>query len=323
MISPHYRNMKSAIHKIWMPPVIIALGLLTYFWAHYLYFTDSAVPASVESEVGVREVEPDALPHTQASPTRRAELVGNSENAREEYSPTNEDQNYSNAVNLDHRLELSNSIEMALAGSVDEASKVIERFHTCAGAPADEGGLRMTLQSHANNPELQMRIPKGIFGGFVQFDSLADWSVAETQRFKRCQATRNLFGEDLRAQLKAQGENGDVLARFIYAMLPPTNVERHPNRVLIWLEYVNLAYEFTTQNLDENEPLGLLAMGLGLRGVGEFTPHEPLVGDAFLIAAERCGAPQVLLDLIGIQYTDGTFRRSWADSEVIVREFCN
>jgi len=108
----------------------------------------------------------------------------------------------------------------------------------------------------------------------------------------------------------------------MYAMLPPRNIERNPDRVLIWLEYVDLAYEFTTQNMDENEPLGLLAMGLSLRGLGVFTPREPLVGSAFLIAAERCGAPQVLLDLIGIRYTDGAFRTSWADSEAIVREFC-
>jgi hypothetical protein len=205
---------------------------------------------------------------------------------------------------------------------MEDAARILEYARSCIGTAPDEDSLRLILNMSAEDLRLPLRISTGILGGTQEFNSFEEWSAEKWRRYNNCHETKDLFGDDFFTRLRRQAESGDVLARFLYAMLEPQGPRGHSDGVLVWLEYMNLAYDFTAQNIDERESLGLLALGLSLRDLGLFTPIEPVVGDAFLIAAERCGAPQVLLGGIALPMTSGMFERAWADSEVIVREFC-
>lgn len=166
-------------------------------------------------------------------------------------------------------------------------------------------------------------MPHGMLGPSGEFDSFENWSTAQWRRFQDCQASKGLFGNDLRSRLKLLAQNGNAVARFMYAMWPPSPVVHDPEDLFEILEYVDLAREFSMRNLNEMEPLGLLALGLSYRSLGLFTPGNPVAGDAFLIAAEKCGLPKTIGDEMTKYVRRNSFDRAWEASEALVREFCN
>lgn len=309
---------------IWVAVLVVAVGLPTAFWAQSNLTGGTEAPRNQKGQS--EATPPDSEASTRTEP-------GLKENIRARHSLESESfDNVSNSGqqverladidSLDHTQAISNMIESAFAGSIEDAAKIIEYARSCIGTAPDEDSLRVSLNMRAEDHQLPLRLSTGILGGTQAFNSFGEWSAEKWRRFNNCNETKNLFGDDFFARLREQAESGDVLARFLYAMLEPQGPRGHTDGILVWLEYLTLAYDFTAQNMSEREPLGLLAFGLSLRDLGLFTPIEPVVGDAFLIAAERCGAPQVLLDGIALPMTSGIFERAWADSEVIVREFC-
>ena len=74
-------------------------------------------------------------------------------------------------------------------------------------------------------------------------------------------------------------------------MWPPDQEKTARNQLIVWLEYTSKAMDFTWKNISEREPLGLLAFGQSLEAPTAycFTVRNPVYGQAFILAAEKCG----------------------------------
>jgi hypothetical protein len=85
--------------------------------------------------------------------------------------------------NLDHSQAISNMIESALAGSMQDAAGIIEYARSCIGTARDEDSLRMTLNMWAEDLRLPLTISTSILGGTQEFDSFEEWSAEKWRRF--------------------------------------------------------------------------------------------------------------------------------------------
>jgi hypothetical protein len=310
---------------IWFTAVLAAAGLVLLFLAYIGVVSARKQPQEL---TGTLDVPDKRTSQASASRTLHQEEMLDSgidaERDRVDPLPNEESRQKDDTDNviLEHKSRIISEIELALAGSIEDASRVVEYVSGCSEVEPDDSALRVLLDATLRNPDMPMRMPIGILGPSQDYGSYEEWSAARMRRFKECHATENLFGESFHARLRMKAENGDVLARFLYAMLPPKYRRGDRDWIIDWLEYTKLAYEFTVQNMNEGEPLGLLAYGLSLRGLGRFTPRESGIGNAFLLAAERCGAPQVFLDKIALPTTESAIATSWFHSEAIVKEYC-
>jgi hypothetical protein len=218
-------------------------------------------------------------------------------------------------------LLVSNQIDSALEGNADDALRVIQHAHKCVGTLQEEAALTSFIEHHRTHSQLKMTITTGLLGAQREFDSFEEWSATLWQQYEDCRSTNDLLGDELRIRLGSLAMDGNSTARFLYAMLQPTESTESPEGLRQLLEYESLAYKFTHQNIEERNPLGLLALGISYRG-NLFTPHHPQVGRAFIYAAEQCGINSKLIEFIPDQIADSRLDSALANSTVIVSEFC-
>lgn len=102
--------------------------------------------------------------------------------------------------------------------------------------------------------------------------------------------------EFLDRELADEANNGNQIARFIYAMWSP-NDEFGLQLGEEWImEYEVTALEFTLENLNEGHPLGLYALGLSYSTGEYFTSQRVSLGSAMLIASNMCSGGQFNID---------------------------
>lgn len=222
----------------------------------------------------------------------------------------------------DHAQEVLDQVEAALGGSPEAAIMVLGYVRTCQRLPATEEGALLFAETwpHQKNSKFTLE-PEGVAGRKLEFLTVEDWSAEFWRQFDRCQARRELLDGELRSRIQAQARAGHPVARFLYATWPPTINPQDPDSFLERLAYADLAYEFTLQNIQEKEPLGVLALGLSYQSF-LFTAHNSYLSHALMLAAEKCGLAKQLLGQVNRYHDHGVAQGTREAAEIIAQELC-
>lgn len=190
-------------------------------------------------------------------------------------------------------------LESALKGNTENAINFVGLTRQCLATLAQsEAQLKRNLDSYLQrgfNPERAHYMSNG---EFMQFESFEQYENHMWKQFDQCNSTSTLRNNDLRKRIARLAENGHVTARYLFAMWPPTAVAFNSDSIIDWLDYQNLALEFTWQNIEEGEPLGLLAYSQSFATfqVKYFTPSNSHYAEVFLLTAKVCGLTSTWVD---------------------------
>ena len=197
-------------------------------------------------------------------------------------------------IDWENQLVAQTVLESALADNVDDTIAVSELIRQCGRRFDNERQIKRELDrvalSIAEGNPVQSTFLSGT-GEPFKFGKLSDYEEFMWTRFAQCNSTRSMFDRGLRDRLDRLAESGNVSARYLYAMWPPNQEKTARNQLIAWLEYTSKAMDFTWKNISEREPLGLLAFGQSLEAPTAlyFTVRNPVYGQAFILAAEKCG----------------------------------
>jgi len=192
-------------------------------------------------------------------------------------------------------------LKSALAGNESDVIAVSDLITQCRGISPEIKSLESQLNGMSKhvkdgNPLPTLLIPGT--GENLKFSNFLEFEEFQLTRFAQCQATRRLFGDDMRKRLEEEAKNGSVTARFLYAMWLPEQRQSNQANLIEWITYQGLAWDFTWANIREGEPLGLLAYGRSLEHSGSpyFTPRHYNYGPAFILASKKCGLESPTVD---------------------------
>jgi hypothetical protein len=134
-----------------------------------------------------------------------------------------------------------------------------------------------------------------------EFDSLESFEENQWATFYRCEAARELVNESFWQRLAHEAEAGNPVARYLFATL-----QRNPAATVFrfdqWdesLEHDEQARDYTLRNMEEREPLGLLALAHLESSGSRNSMFNASVSGVLSLAAVKCGlATPDLLDSI-------------------------
>lgn len=216
--------------------------------------------------------------------------------------------------------KLIRQTEKALGGDTDSLIRLGRLIDDCRRGMNNEEQLQQRLDRMA---QLQSRNPGGPAmprrgGGSVEFQSFEELEADMWARFDECQSSKEVLDESLYEQVRRLAESGWPSARYLFAVWPPDQDSPLAVDVLELLEYQSLALEFTWQNMQEREPLGLLAMSQSYssRRSPMFTPVNGLQGQAFLLASMKCGIDNKWLEERSLNFGQGFSRFQAQGTEI-------
>jgi hypothetical protein len=209
--------------------------------------------------------------------------------------------------------------EKALGGDVDELIELTRLIRGCRRMEGGEDQLQRRLdrmaQFAARNPDAPVMPGRG---GSVEYQSFEDLEADMWAQFDRCQLAKEVLDESLYEQVSRLAQSGLPSARYLYAVWPPDQGGLIAVDTLEMLEYQSLALEYTWMNMQERNPLGLLAMAQSYssRRWPLFTPANPIQGQAFTLAAMKCGIDNEWLEARSVDFGQG-FNRFQSENTVI------
>ena len=121
--------------------------------------------------------------------------------------------------------------------------------------------------------------------GSILFPTLEQNLTRQTTLFDECSRMRTVFTDELRKQLDQLAQDGDVMARYLYAVWPPVLTFSVESVESDW-DWSRKAYTYSAENLAQGEPAGLLAFGQSYSH-GLFTRTNGPLGEAVMRAALR------------------------------------
>jgi hypothetical protein len=270
-----------------------------------------------------------SLEGKQDSELREGKIVGESGGERIAQIPDVRQTGRTKPTDKDreHADLIQSELESALNGDINHAWTVLQYTQYCSSAAGSQDPIRQVIMHfkdfHDSHPDVPLPQIKNAFMPIQEQQmSFDDWADRVMRQYEECRSTRYLFDKDLRARIKSQAKSGDVVARFMYALWPPPKLGE-PEVVRAWEEYTELAYDFTSQNISEREPLGLLARGISYYSRELFSPQNTVLGEAYLLAAEICGIPNSILDELAMPLAQLSANRAQATASAIAEEFCN
>lgn len=233
--------------------------------------------------------------------------------------------------------DVESSFAAAFDGDQNEAVQLGGFLNQCQLSFQDRNRVEQSIaraeRSFAEGKPLTQFRPSG---PAQQFDSLEAFQSDQWNTFFRCQAARKLVNDDFWADLEQQADAGSPVARYLFATL----MREPPARALTfdrWDEELELreqAREYTWRNLEDREPLGLLALvqleglGFSMRGIGTGASTNKVL----ILAAVKCGlttpellqsVDQLLLQVERIEKTQpGALERLNTASDEARRMFC-
>lgn len=205
---------------------------------------------------------------------------------------------------------LARQVEKALAGDTDELVALSRLLTQCSRLNSEDQVLRR-LERMARFEGQLPGGPRGrADGGSVEFQSFEDMESDTWARFDACQAARDVLDEDLYEQIERLAEQGVAAARYLYAVWAPAQDTFGSVSALELLEYQTRALEYTWANLEQRDPLGLLAMSQSYSAFRPslFTPTNPVQGQVFLLAAMKCGIDNDWLTERAVEFGQGFSR---------------
>jgi len=192
------------------------------------------------------------------------------------------------------------TVESAMSGNIDDAMAVGSLIGQCRKGFDNEAQVQSSLRMMSRH----FKQGKTVQGGFVlstgesvSFSNSDDYETFMWTRFLQCDTTRPIFNQALRDRLNRLAENGSVTARYLYAMWLPDRGKTEEDQLIDWLVYQNRALEYTWQNINEGQALGMLAYGKSLSSIQPafFTARNRNYGQAFILAAEKCAPANLML----------------------------
>jgi hypothetical protein len=182
-------------------------------------------------------------------------------------------------------------VDSSIGGTVEDSIHLARLMNECGSVPRNETQFQNNLQSMKE----KFRPGKKRFSGLADsglIENVEQYEAHMHDRFIQCRAVRSVLNKNLHQQIAELAAGGDTIARYLYAMWPPSLGGRFRiGKMPEWLEYQNLALEYTWQNIDAGEPLGLLAYGQSFNNIdgGFFTPTNYRYAQVFFLAAKMCG----------------------------------
>jgi hypothetical protein len=314
-------------------PVVIAIAALAaaaYYWQSGREPVGHA--ALTPADNGAVAVEPAGAPPASAlttaeepeapamqSPARRIqhgtaveqESAGNETRVQAARSPGQE--------------KLHSRVESALEGNIDDLVALTRLITTCARGYDDEQQLQRRLdrmargESGGGRSMFAGRGNRAAPGGSAEQQGTLEQREADMwKQFDQCQASKDLLDDDLRGEIARLAEAGQPSARYLYAIWPPYDSVFELVDSLELLEYQSLALEYTWMNLQERDPLGVLAMSqsYGNRPSGLFTPANRVQSQVFLLASMQCGVDNEWLSNRAVNFGQGFSRFQAENTEV-------
>lgn len=205
---------------------------------------------------------------------------------------------------------LVRQVEKALGGDTDELVALSRLLAQCSRLNSEDQVLRR-LERMARFEGQLPGGPRGrADGGSVEFRSFEDMESDAWARFDECQAAREVLDADLYEQIERLAEQGVAPARYLYAVWSPAQDDFGSVSALELLEYQTRALEFTWANMEQRDPLGLLAMSQSYSAFRPslFTPTNLVQGQVFLLAAMKCGIDNDWLAERAVEFGQGFSR---------------
>ena len=171
------------------------------------------------------------------------------------------------------------------AGALRQASRV----HLCRAGFFTAEQIQQDIDRRSAQSAWDGSISMIIRGKSRQFDNLANYEAWLWSSHDECEEFKSREETGFRAEVLSAAREGNVYARYLYAMWPPAEI--YANAAAL-MEYQELALDFTWKNIEQGEPLGMLAMGHSYWLSGRaalFTPHSAVLSRVFLVAAVLCG----------------------------------
>jgi len=188
--------------------------------------------------------------------------------------------------------KLARQVEKSLAGDTVELIGLTRLIRECSrGMASAEQVLRRLDRMAQFNAQFPGGAPGRADGGSVEYRSFDELESATWARFDECQGAQDVLNEDLHEQIARLADDGVPAARYLYAIWSPWQYVTDSVSALELLEYQTRALEYTWKNMQQRDPLGLLAMSQSYSAFRPslFTPSNPVQGQVFLLAAMKCG----------------------------------
>ena len=187
-------------------------------------------------------------------------------------------------------------LDAALQGDLEAALMVHEARSKCWTVPGSEKALEQrvaNMNRRAKNvlkKEGAIESPTGSSPNQL-FETEAENRAHQLRWFLACQQMRQVYENDYRAKILDRAQEGDVVARYLYAIWPPPDgLPLHD--FLNWQQWQSLAQQFSMKNLEEGEVAGVLAYAQANSSIDSFLPTRNINNRrslAFYIAARDCG----------------------------------
>lgn len=281
--------------KKYLPGFIIGVLLIAaIFWGFKNFYLDHASKDDPINSASTHEAPTGVLePPSEPGPAEMDEATtGRSSAKRIVRVPDKSYEETQPERDPDIKLQESTKrmLESALNGEAEKAINISRLARQCNQQMTEEWvRIRLEKMSKADfNTHTTHSFGNGETRSFNSFQEYESTLWAE---FDQCRSIQSLFNDDLRERLQYLAENGNVVARYLYAMWPPKQGGLGSEETLQVLEYQNRALEYTWLNIDEDEPLGVLAFGQSFDAgaPGLFTPRNFVQNEIFLLAAKKCG----------------------------------
>lgn len=206
------------------------------------------------------------------------------------------------AEHLLSRKEIETQVETALSGDNNEAIELSRFLNQCQLVPQNKGQVERSIeraaQSFAEGKPMKQFRP----GSLIQeFDSIESFELEQWASYYRCDAARGLIDDGFWERLEREADAGNPVARYLFATLKrgSENAFLGFDRWDEELELTEQSREYTWRNMQEREPLGLLAMAQTGRFGTQFTLGGASVNVVLSLAAVKCGlATPELLDQV-------------------------
>jgi hypothetical protein len=254
----------------------------------------SAVPAD-EGPPGKMQTEEESIrpgsESLKAATATEKEPTGEDPSAEPESNPQD-----TRAIDEVLQDEYRYTTESVLHGDPDSAIELGRLLDYCRSGFRSADQIQRSLESIAGQGEWKGARNMVIRGESLNFKTFGEYESYLWKRHDQCTALQSVTGRKLQGDIQNAADAGDPVARYVYAMWPP---EESFGTTAATLEYHERALEYTWRNIEEGQPLGLLALGQSYMNRGTsplFTPWNHTLGRIFILAAAKCGLSNAWLD---------------------------
>ena len=181
----------------------------------------------------------------------------------------------------------------ALEGDLESGYRATRARQRCRGAAKDKQELDKRIEEKMRTAQYYLDNAWPIHTYETDspaslFPTKAENRAHQDRWYETCRQQRELFNEELRKKLDVMARQGHVVARYLYAVWPPDQLDS-PDQFMLEQEWEIKAQEYSFLNYEQGEVAGLLAFAESYLTTGLFTRYNRFLGLALFRAAYDCG----------------------------------